>query len=101
MISEVSGRGSDLTVVDELNTWVRRRGDGGSLDAGKHVKPMLARGELHLIGATKPSTNTASTLKRDAALERGRPTVLSRTWTRGTPFRSCAGLRERLRCSTG
>ena len=47
--------------IDELHT-VKKLARLGAMDAANILKPMLARGELHMIG--RPSTSTASILKR-------------------------------------
>ena len=55
--------GRILLFIDELHTIVGAGKTEGAMDAGNLLKPMLARGELHCIGATT-QTNTASTSKR-------------------------------------
>ena len=44
--------GEIVTFIDELHTIVGAGASEGAMDAGNMIKPMLARGELHLIGAT-------------------------------------------------
>ena len=44
--------GEIVTFVDELHTIVGAGGAEGAVDAGNMIKPMLARGELRMIGAT-------------------------------------------------
>ena len=82
--------GEIITFVDELHTIVGAGGAEGAMDAGNMIKPMLARGELRMIGAT-PSTSTESmsrkTLRSSAASSRC--TSVSRRWT--TRSGSCAG----------
>ena len=59
-----------ILFFDEIHTLVGAgQGSGGMLDAGNILKPALARGELHMIGATTP-TEYARTIEKDAALER-------------------------------
>ena len=71
VLREIEGaEGQVITFIDELHTVVGA-GAGGdsSMDAGNMLKPMLARGELHLIGATTLD-EYASGSRRSPALER-------------------------------
>jgi ATP-dependent Clp protease ATP-binding subunit ClpB len=53
VLNEVSSaEGRILLFVDELHTVVGAGAAEGAMDAGNMLKPMLARGELHMIGAT-------------------------------------------------
>jgi len=61
--------GEIITFIDELHTIVGAGAAEGSMDAGNMIKPMLARGELRLIGATTLDEFRAS-IEADAALER-------------------------------
>jgi ATP-dependent Clp protease ATP-binding subunit ClpC len=65
-----SHTGNELLVfIDEVHTVVGAGGGGeGSMDAGNILKPRLARGELHLIGAT--TLKEYRVIEKDAALER-------------------------------
>ena len=74
-------QGEVVTFVDELHTIVGAGGAEGAIDAGNMIKPMLARGELRMIGATTLD-EYRKYVERDAALERrfqqvyvGEPTV--------------------------
>jgi ATP-dependent Clp protease ATP-binding subunit ClpB len=61
--------GEILLFIDEMHTVVGAGAAEGSMDAGNMLKPMLARGELHMIGAT--TTNEyRKYIEKDAALER-------------------------------
>ena len=61
VLNEVKkSEGKIILFIDELHTIVGAGKTEGSMDAGNLLKPMLARGELHCIGAT----STASILKR-------------------------------------
>ncbi|MDO5672593.1 MAG: ATP-dependent chaperone ClpB [Actinomycetaceae bacterium] len=62
--------GQILTFIDELHTVVGAGGGGeGAMDASNMIKPMLARGELHLVGATTLD-EYREYIEKDAALER-------------------------------
>ena len=74
--------GQIITFIDELHTIVGAGATGeGAMDAGNMIKPMLARGELRLVGATTLD-EYRQFIEKDAALERrfqqvyvGEPTV--------------------------
>jgi ATP-dependent Clp protease ATP-binding subunit ClpB len=74
-------QGEVITFIDELHTIVGAGGAEGAVDAGNMIKPMLARGELRMIGATTLD-EYRKYIEKDAALERrfqpvfvGEPTV--------------------------
>ena len=60
--------GGIITFIDELHTMIGAGGAEGAMDAANMLKPMLARGELHMIGATTLSEYRS--IEKDAALER-------------------------------
>jgi ATP-dependent Clp protease ATP-binding subunit ClpB len=62
-------RGEVITFVDEIHTLVGAGGAEGAMDAGNMIKPMLARGELRMIGATTLDEYRQH-VEKDAALER-------------------------------
>ncbi|MAT42135.1 MAG: ATP-dependent chaperone ClpB [Anaerolineaceae bacterium] len=64
-----SSEGEILLFVDEMHTVVGAGAAEGSMDAGNMLKPMLARGELHLIGATTLN-EYHKYIEKDPALER-------------------------------
>ncbi|PLC12131.1 ATP-dependent chaperone ClpB [Kocuria flava] len=64
-----SSEGRVVTFIDELHTVVGAGAAEGSMDAGNMLKPMLARGELRLIGATTLDEYREN-IEKDAALER-------------------------------
>ncbi len=61
--------GEVVTFIDELHTIVGAGAAEGAMDAGNMIKPMLARGELRLIGATTLDEYRKH-IEKDAALER-------------------------------
>ena len=61
--------GEIILFIDELHTIVGAGKTDGAMDAGNLLKPMLARGELHCIGATTLN-EYRSYIEKDAALER-------------------------------
>src|SRR6188474_1068246 len=70
VLSEVSAaQGSILLFIDELHTVVGAGATEGALDAGNMLKPMLARGELRMIGATTLAEYRKH-IEKDAAFER-------------------------------
>lgn len=75
-------QGEVITFVDEIHTLVGAGAAEGAMDAGNMIKPMLARGELRMIGATTLD-EYRKYVEKDAALERrfqqvfvGEPSVL-------------------------
>ncbi|MCC9144686.1 MULTISPECIES: ATP-dependent chaperone ClpB [unclassified Arthrobacter] len=70
VLEEISNaEGQIVTFIDELHTVVGAGAAEGSMDAGNMLKPMLARGELRLIGATTLNEYREN-IEKDAALER-------------------------------
>ena len=67
--------GRIILFIDELHTIVGAGKTDGAMDAGNLLKPMLARGELHCIGATTLN-EYREYIEKDAALERRFQTVL-------------------------
>ena len=86
--------GRILLFVDELHTIVGAGKTEGSMDAGNLLKPMLARGELHCIGATTLD-EYRKYIEKDAALERRFQPVLVDEPTVEDTVSILRGLKER------
>ncbi len=70
VLSEIkSSDGQIITFIDELHTVVGAGAAEGSMDAGNMLKPMLARGELRMVGATTLD-EYRTRIEKDPALER-------------------------------
>ncbi|GAA4982401.1 ATP-dependent chaperone ClpB [Kitasatospora paranensis] len=96
VLAEVKGaEGRILVFVDELHTVVGAGAAEGAMDAGNMLKPMLARGELHMIGATTLDEYRKH-IESDAALERRFQTVLVDEPTVEDAISILRGIRERL-----
>ena len=86
--------GRILLFIDELHTIVGAGKTEGSMDAGNLLKPMLARGELHLIGATTLD-EYRKYIEKDAALERRFQPVQVEEPTVADTISILRGLKER------
>ncbi|MCL6732309.1 ATP-dependent chaperone ClpB [Streptomyces neyagawaensis] len=96
VLSEVkAAQGHILLFVDELHTVVGAGAAEGAMDAGNMLKPMLARGELHMIGATTLDEYRKH-IEKDAALERRFQQVLVDEPSVEDTISILRGLRERL-----
>ncbi|MEY2407013.1 MAG: ATP-dependent Clp protease ATP-binding subunit ClpB, partial [Acidimicrobiaceae bacterium] len=96
VLTEVkAAEGRLLLFVDELHTVVGAGASEGSMDAGNMLKPMLARGELHMIGATT-LVEYRKYIEKDAALERRFQPVLVEEPSVEDALSILRGLRERF-----
>ena len=92
--------GEIITFVDELHTIVGAGAAEGAVDAGNMIKPMLARGELRMIGATTLDEYRKH-VERDAALERRFQPVLVGEPAVADTIAILRGLKERYEVHHG
>ncbi|MEU0529327.1 ATP-dependent chaperone ClpB [Amycolatopsis tolypomycina] len=94
--------GEVVTFIDELHTIVGAgaTGEGGAMDAGNMIKPMLARGELRMVGATTLDEYRQH-IEKDAALERRFQQVLVGEPSPEDTIAILRGLKERYEVHHG
>ena len=94
ILAEVRRVGGIILFIDELHTIVGAGKTEGAMDAGNLLKPMLARGELHCIGATTLN-EYRQYIEKDAALERRFQPVMVNEPTVEDAIAILRGLKER------
>jgi ATP-dependent Clp protease ATP-binding subunit ClpB len=101
VLKEVQGsEGKIILFIDELHTVVGAGRAEGAMDAGNLLKPMLARGELHCIGATTLAEYRKH-IEKDAALERRfQPIIVSEPTVEDT-ISILRGLKDRYEVHHG
>ena len=95
VIDEIRGHGDELIIfIDELHTVVGAGAAEGAMSASNMLKPALARGELHIIGATTIDEYRKD-VEKDAALERRFQPILVPEPTVDDTIEILRGLRDR------
>ena len=100
VLKEITESGNIILFIDELHTVVGAGAAEGAMDAGNMLKPMLARGELHTIGATTLDEYRKH-IEKDKALERRFQTVVINQPTVEDTVSILRGLRERYEVHHG
>jgi len=101
VLKEVTDAAGEVVLfVDEMHTVVGAGAAEGAMDAGNMLKPMLARGELHLIGATTVDEYRKH-VEKDAALERRFQPVYVDQPSVGDTISILRGLKERYEVHHG
>ncbi|HWD09803.1 MAG TPA: ATP-dependent chaperone ClpB [Actinomycetota bacterium] len=101
VLKEIAESGGEvITFVDELHTIVGAGGAEGAVDAGNMIKPMLARGELRMIGATTLDEYRKH-VEKDPALERRFQPVLVNPPSVEDTIAILRGLKERYEVHHG
>ncbi|HEU4325003.1 MAG TPA: ATP-dependent chaperone ClpB [Roseiflexaceae bacterium] len=100
VLKEIEEREDVILFIDELHTMVGAGAAEGAMDAGNMLKPMLARGELHMVGATTLDEYRKH-VEKDAALERRfQPVIVDQPSVEDT-ISILRGLKERYETHHG
>lgn len=100
VLKEITSLGNIITFIDELHTVVGAGAAEGAMDASNMLKPMLARGELHTIGATTLKEYREH-IEKDAALERRFQPIMVEEPTVEDTVAILRGLKERYELHHG
>ncbi len=100
VLKEIQEREDVVLFVDEMHTVVGAGAAEGAMDASNMLKPMLARGELHMVGATTLDEYRKH-IERDAALERRFQPVIVNPPTVEDTISILRGLKERYETHHG
>lgn len=95
-----SAEGEIILFIDEMHTVIGAGAAEGAMDAGNMLKPMLARGELHMVGATTLDEYRKH-VEKDAALERRFQPVLIKEPTVEDTISILRGLKDRYEVHHG
>ena len=100
VLKEVEKRqGEIILFIDEIHTLVGAGAAEGAMDAGNMLKPALARGELHCVGAT--TLNEFRTIEKDPALERRFQQVLVQEPSEEDTIAILRGIKEKYEVHHG
>ena len=94
VLSEIKKVGDIILFIDEIHYIVGAGGAEGAIDAANILKPLLARGEIQLIGATT-SNEYRKYIEKDAALERRFQTIVIEEPTFAETVKILKGLRDK------
>ena len=100
IVREICRAGNVILFIDEIHTLVGAGGADGAIDAANILKPALARGELHLIGATTWD-EYRKYIEKDSALERRFSVVPVEEPSREATIQILDGLRSRYEAHHG
>ncbi len=100
VLKEIQDRDDIVIFIDELHTVVGAGAAEGAMDAGNMLKPMLARGELHMVGATTLDEYRKH-IEKDAALERRFQPIVVNPPTVEDTISILRGLKERYEAHHG
>ncbi len=100
VLNEIQSRDDIILFIDELHTVVGAGAAEGAMDASNMLKPMLARGELHMVGATTLD-EYRKYIEKDAALERRFQPVMVDQPTVDDTISILRGLKERYETHHG